>query len=194
MIRVPKVPEPPEFEKTVRRPGKQWQENNPDRTEYPGYWARVRIPLAEGFENRCGYTAMWLPPYEGQVDHFIAQADDRSQVYEWSNFRYVSPSLNAKKKAGQKWLDPFDVENDWFELNAFTLELRLTDKVPDSMRDIAERTLDKLGLRDSPALIRQRRSWYDAHAQKGGDLDWLRQCAPLVASAIEKLQEEGPIP
>ncbi|HIE00613.1 MAG TPA: hypothetical protein EYP59_10040 [Thiotrichaceae bacterium] len=101
MIQVKSVPEPEEFDQKVRKKGNDWIRKNLNNTDYPSYWSAFRANLAEGFENRCGYAAMWLPPYQGHVDHFIAQKDAPEQVYEWHNYRYISPTLNCRQKTGQ---------------------------------------------------------------------------------------------
>ncbi|MEN8220970.1 MAG: hypothetical protein ABFS56_32385 [Pseudomonadota bacterium] len=90
MIRVKKVPEPKDFDQKVRKKGNDWLNEHPGNTDYPPYWGEFRPALAEGFENRCGYTAMWLPPYQGHVDHFIAQKDNQGQVYA----RAIEKELN----------------------------------------------------------------------------------------------------
>jgi len=188
MIRVKTVPEPKEFDLKVRKKGNNWIKVNQGRTNYPSYWIEFRPILAEGFENLCGYTAMWLPPYQGQVDHFIAQKDDSKQVYEWHNYRYISPTINAAKKPSMTWLDPYKVQDNWFELDLLTLELRLTDKIPDEIKTIAKKTLERLKL-NGTAIIRQREAWYEMY-QQGLPLEILRHKAPLIAKAIDKEQDK----
>ncbi len=186
MIRVERVPEPADFQSRVRERGSAWIEQHPGNADYPAYWTEFRAELAEGFANRCGYLAMWLPPYQGQVDHFIAKIDDPAKVYEWDNYRYLSPTVNAAKRPSRAWLDPYEVEDDWFEIDFFTLELRLTDKVPERVRPVAEDTLDRLRLRDHSSTIRQREQWYEAYRDGGLSIEWLHSRAPLIARAVEK--------
>jgi len=188
MIRVKRVPEPEEFDQKVRKKGNDWIRKKPDNTDYPSYWSEFRPTLAEGFENLCGYTAMWLPPYQGHVDHFIAQKDAPELVYEWNNYRYISPTLNSAKKPGKSWLDPYEIQDDWFELDLLTLVLRLTDNIPKDIRPIAEETLERLKLRDGSAIIRQREAWYQMY-QEGLPIEVLHKKAPLIARAIEKEHE-----
>jgi len=189
MIRVKRVPEPNDFEQQVRKNGNDWIRKNPDNTNYPSYWSDFRPALAEGFENLCGYAAMWLPPYQGHVDHFIAQKEASELVYEWNNYRYISPTLNSAKKPGGKWLDPYEVQDNWFELDLITLELRLTDNIPDDILPIVEVTLERLKLRDGTAIIRQREAWYQMY-QEGLPIETLRKKAPLIAQAIERQDEK----
>jgi len=65
-------------------------------------------------------------------------------VYEWNNYRYIFPTINSAKKPSREWLAPYEVQDDWFELELLTLELRLTDNIPDKIRSVAEETLKRL--------------------------------------------------
>jgi len=65
-------------------------------------------------------------------------------------------------------LDPFDLGEDWFEILLPSLQLVLTDKVPQQQRQKAEFTLERLRLRDDERVLRQRQSWYQLYLD--GDL------------------------
>ncbi|WP_193759528.1 hypothetical protein [Aromatoleum aromaticum] len=74
----------------------------------------------------------------------------------------------------------------WFEIDLPSLQLKLTDAVPDAYRARAEYTLRNLPIRDDERLIRQRRAWYQLYEQGKLTLDGLREKAPLIATAVEK--------
>jgi hypothetical protein len=194
VIRVRRRPEPASFDERCRKRGRRWLENHPGHEgRPPDYWSEFETDLREAFEGRCGYCAMWLP--KGEVDHFISISTLRSQqshhlTYEWSNFRYSEGTLN-QRKATSLVLDPYEVDADWFQVLLPSLQLVLTDKVPDGIRALAEFTLEKLGLRDQEFVVRCRREWFREYQEGRLTLDGLWRFAPLVARAVERDLERG---
>ena len=178
------IPEPAGFHDRCRVPGNLWLKSN--NTERPSdRWTPFRNNLADGFNNRCGFGAMWIS--SGTVDHFVSCDEDRSKAYEWKNYRYVEGWLNSSKKkhASGELLDPFEVQDDWFEVELPSLQLRLTDAVPMNIRDRAEYTITRLPLRDDERVVRQRRAWLKMY-EDGAPLEIIRAKAPLIARAIVK--------
>ena len=190
MIPVKRPAEPDDFDARVRRPGKKWLKSG-SKARPPSYWLEVRDELAEAFFNRCGYTAMW--DLNGTVDHFSAQNRDRSNLYEWGNLRYASQWINSSKKAKTGFLDPYDVEDGWFEVLLPSLQLVATSEVPESKRTLVETTLSELPIAHDERVIRQRRAWLEAYERGEITVDGLRTFAPLLAAAIAKRDAlEGP--
>jgi len=201
MIRVPSpVPEPPLFDAECRQPGMEWlaaQDELPDRPK--DLWSPFRDDLREGFARRCGYYAMHLP--DGQVDHFISwdscKQDQRQLAYDWNNFRFLAGSLNSKKRTldGQL-LDPFEVEDSWFEVELPSFLLRVTDQLPPALLGKATLTLQRLELEQGRKALTLRWEWYEMHRTGLLILQGLHQLAPLVARAVEKWQADGrgPLP
>ena len=97
------VPEPLGFDERVRKPGNAWLAENPGAERPRDLWSPFRAVLAEGFANRCGYTALHEPV--GTVDHFASTRERPALAYEWSNYRFASQWINSSKKAGGM-LDP----------------------------------------------------------------------------------------
>lgn len=124
----------------------------------------------------------------GTVDHFVSISEDRSQAYEWANYRYCSGWINSSKRNEPSWkmLDPFDVQNGWFELHLPSMQLRVTDAVPDQVRERAEYVLDRLHLSNDERLVRQRRTWLEMYQHEEISLAGLESMAPLVARAIRR--------
>ncbi len=183
MIPVAPVTEPPDFDERVRRRGNSWLAENEGADRPRDYWSPFRIALAEGFANRCGYTAM----YEGvgTVDHFRSYKANPSLAYEWANYRYASAWINSAKKANDV-LDPYEVGEGWFEVLLPSLQLVSTDKVPPEYRALVERTLKCLPLSHDERVLKLRRGWYKQYIQGKLSLDGLRDHAPLIAAAEEK--------
>lgn len=137
---------------------------------------------------------MWVG-MKGEVDHFIPISLLKSRqhhhlVYEWSNFRYGEGTIN-QRKAVARVLDPFEVEDDWFEILLPSLQLVLTDKVPAEIRPLAKFTLERLGLDHNEVVVRYRREWFREYQEGRLSLDNLRKYAPLVAEAVERDLKTG---
>ncbi|WP_437762522.1 hypothetical protein WMF27_45885 [Sorangium sp. So ce281] len=117
--------------------------------------------LADGFKNRCGYSAMWTP--RGTVDHDLSRSTHPERTYEWDNYRFASGEMNSRKGTwNDRVLDPFEIEDGWFEILLPSLELVMVEeRIPAEQRDRARFTLKKLRLQDDDGILEQRQSWYD---------------------------------
>lgn len=184
MIRFDRVPEPAEFAGKARAPGEAWLAANPGDGRPKDYWTPFKGPLADGFRNLCAYSVMYEPV--GTVDHFVSCHEDRSRAYDWDNYRYCAAWINSSKGnvPAALLLDPFDIEDGWFELHLPSLQLRVSDRIPDEIRDRAEYALTRLRLRDDERVMRQRREWYRMY--QGGEIsrEGLEGKAPLIAAAL----------
>jgi hypothetical protein len=194
------IPEPPDFDADCRIRGLVWRaartlaDEIPKTSKYRNFWARYENHLAQAFHQRCGWGAMWIA--EGDVEHFLSKKNRPDLIYEWSNYRYISGSLNGSKgNHDDKVLDPFEVRDGWFEVILPSMQLIVTDQVPTDLRDKACFTVKQLRLRDRTKLMRSRRKWYDQYKQGKLTLAGLEDFAPLVAKAVKKLQATGvPLP
>lgn len=186
-----RLTEPKEFQKKCREKGLQWLTNHPKASRPKGknrprdYWSRFKPYLADAFRDLCAYGAMYEPV--GTVDHFIPVDADETLAYEWSNYRFASAWINSSKQAEGAVLDPLEVRDGWFEILLPSLQLVVTDRVPAHRRALAEATLIRLHLRDDERIMRQRRRWYRLFQAGKLDLEGLRENAPLIAAAVEKL-------
>ncbi len=130
MIRVASpIAEPAAFDVECRQKGRDWLTQQPSPPKRPhDYWSPFRDGLREGFVRRCGYFAMYM--HDGAVDHFISWENCKETAphlaYEWSNFRFIAPSLNSKKGTlDDQLLDPFEVQDDWFEVEIPSFVLKI---------------------------------------------------------------------
>ncbi|MBN2495254.1 MAG: hypothetical protein JXR96_11725 [Deltaproteobacteria bacterium] len=169
MMRFEPVLEPPDFDARARRPGKQWLESHPDKKRPRDLWTPFKPALASGFGQLCGYSAIYEPI--GVVDHYMSVSRHRHLAYEWSNYRFASDRINKIKKDADDVLDPFEVDDAWFEILLPSLQLVLTDAVPEDVRPRAEYTLHRLRLRDDESMIRLRREWYRMYQDEELTLD-----------------------
>ncbi|NCR63451.1 MAG: hypothetical protein GPJ26_15360 [Microcystis aeruginosa LG11-05] len=118
------IPEPTEFDQKCRQKGNTWLAENPAAKRPRDYWSLFRADLAKGFNNLCGYSVMYDPT--ATVDHFLSFHNYRHLSYEWSNYRYVANWINSSKQnLDDRLLDPFEVEDNWFEILLPSLQLVL---------------------------------------------------------------------
>lgn len=189
MIHVQQVPEPAQFDILARQPGTEWLAENPSGRPRD-LWSQFLFELRAGFENRCGYRAMW--DIDGTVDHYLSCGNHRNLAYEWSNYRYVSGSVNSsKKKLDNRVLDPFEVADNWFEVILPSFQLVLTNDVPQNIREKAQFTLERLQLRNGHKARTARRLYYENYRNGKLTIEGLRTFAPQVARAVERAQSLG---
>lgn len=185
MIGVRPADEPERFDAACRRPGNEWLAANPSASRPRPLWRAFTHDLAQAFEHRCGYSAVRIQ--SGDVDHFQSWKHHRALAYEWRNYRYIDGRLNAKKQAADAAvLDPFEVEDDWFELLLPSLQLRATDRVPEHLRARAAYTLRRLGLDHDERIVAYRAQWYCMYHCGKLSLDGLADVAPQIARAVRK--------
>jgi hypothetical protein len=189
MLKFNPPPEPADFDTKTRQPGNDWLTKNLNDKKRPkDYWSNFKSNLADGFGNLCGYSAMYEPV--GTVDHYLSCENHQNLAYEWSNYRFSSGWINSSKGTlDDRVLDPFLVEDDWFEILLPSLQLIVTDAVPPAERQKAEFTLQRLHLQDDERVIRQREAWYQLYLDGDISLIGLEKRAPLIARAIRKQQE-----
>mgnify|MGYP004702916207 CR=1 FL=1 len=184
MIRFIAPAEPDNFEEKARTPGNAWLAAH--STGRPtDFWTAFKKELADGFNDLCAYTVMYEPV--GTVDHYLSCDNHREKAYEWSNYRFCSGWINSSKRTqDNKVLDPFQIEDGWFEIILPSLQLVMTDAVPDQEKARAKYTLTRLHLRDDERVIRQRREWYRMYQDGELTLAGLEKKAPLIARAVRK--------
>lgn len=151
--------EPAKFRERAVVRGHDWLARNPDGRP-ADYWSEFRRELGEGFGRLCAYSVLFTP--QGTVDHFVSVDEDRSQAYDWGNLRYAAQWLNSSKQdlESSQLIDPFEVENDWFEIILPSLQLVPTSEVPDDELAKVEFIIERLHLRDDERVLSQRREWY----------------------------------
>jgi hypothetical protein len=195
MIRFEPVEEPEDFDERVREPGRRWLATHRGSTKRPpSYWIAVREELANAFRDLCAYSAIHVA-YPGAVDHFVplrGRSGKRRLAYEWSNYRYASHSINSRKgdRDPRELLDPFEVQDEWFELLLPSCQLVLTDACPEEYRSRARTMLEELGLGHHEDVIRYRRQWLECYEQGKLNLEGLERFAPLIARAVRKQQAQ----
>ncbi|HEX8437793.1 hypothetical protein [Archangium sp.] len=143
--------------------------------------------LWHAFDQRCAYLGTFLGTV-GSVDHFVSIAEDRAAAYRWANYRHAANWVNSRKRAipSREIVDPASVGPGWFRLTYPGLHLEVGPKCPKNMRQRAESTLDRLGLRRGRRTLLARTGFLRAYLSGDLSLPLLRRWAPLVAEVIER--------
>jgi hypothetical protein len=188
MKRVEPAPEPATFNTRCRKRGRKWLQANPNYRRPKDYWSEFEPELRKAFGDLCGYCAMVT--MKSQVDHFIPVAilkrrNHHKQAYEWKNFRYGEGVLN-QRKSNHLVLDPFKVNDTWFEIELPHLQLVLTTKLPKNQKKLAEFTIQRLGLRDSEVILRYRQKWFEMYRTRKLKIAGLKEVAPQIALAVQR--------
>jgi hypothetical protein len=127
----------------------------------------------------------------GTVDHYISCRNCRdtnaARAYSWGNYRFASQWINSSKQnADSAVVDPFKVQDGWFEILLPSLQLVPGCLLTSRQRAKANYTIERFHLRDDERILRQRREWYRMHKNRELNLEGLRKKAPLIAKAVEK--------
>jgi hypothetical protein len=194
VIRVEPTAEPATFDARCRQAGAAWLASHPRPRDNPNWrpinlWRQFLPQLRAAFHGRCAYMGMWIAT--GTVDHFASWAGmgREARAYEWSNYRYADATVNSGKKPAWdgQLLDPFEVDNGWFEVILPSCLLRVVeDRVPEHLLARVRFTVDKLGLDEDEGIVALRREWLRMHEEEGLSLNELHRKAPLVAMAVER--------
>ena len=193
MMRFDLRKEPAAFDARCRQRGQKWLADHPGYDRPHDYWSEFEPDLRTAFRGLCAYCVMLV--MKAQTDHFIPvavlkQRKQDHRAYEWDNFRYGEGVLNGRKSK-HIVLDPFKVQDEWFEISLPSLQLLLTDKVPAEKKELAEFTVKQLGLQDDEVVVRYRRKWFELYQERKLTLDGLNEVAPLIARAVEADLKNG---
>lgn len=191
MIRFEPIHKPSTFAAKAEVPGHKWLAEHPDAERPKDYWTPFKPALADGFDSLCAYSAMYEPV--GTVDHFISCHEDISKAYEWENYRYCSGWLNSSKQNinAAEIFDPFEVEDGWFEIILPSLQLVVSNAIPEKYLKRAEFVLKRLHLSNDERILRQRQAWYEMYLAKDLSIKGLHKKAPLIARAVDAQNSEA---
>lgn len=192
MINVTPADEPEAFDTDVRLPGllalRELANDptvptrpGPKRTHLPKLWTKALPDMRRCYRRTCAYLALHIHRGTGRdtVDHFTPVSVDKSQAYEWNNFRYASLDVN-RLKGTRPFLDPFVVGDDWFTLNFSTFKVEARVAPDHGNREQWANTLDVL---NEPTFCDARR-WY--HARYFGlKLDDFDPDSPIPLTTLE---------
>jgi len=159
----------------------------PDRL--PPLWRDALGDLLAAYNRLCAYTSLYIERVTGAptVDHMMAKSQAWDSVYEWLNYRLACSLMNSRKGAISEVLDPFEVQNGWFEMELVGFQVRPGVGLTEALRAHVQLTIDKLGLNDWDC--RHARETYATDYLDGHiSLAYLSRRAPFVANELRRQQ------
>jgi hypothetical protein len=209
VIRVAEQPEPLNFDATVRqpglsaiaemvgepqaptRPGPRREQRAASREQlksddFPPFWRRCLNELWEAYGGVCSYTCLRIPRATGapSVDHYYPVKAGWRGVYEWPNYRLACALVNSEKGAVGV-LDPFAVEDSWFELEFVAGQVLAAVGLSETVRDSVLDTIEKLGL-NSPAFCAARNEVVQFYRDHDFSYQHLRRFYPFIARELQR--------
>jgi hypothetical protein len=173
VIHVDPQPEPPSFDTAVRQPGLSAlaeligqpptiKRPGPrrgklaDRIEalphdaLPPFWRECLPQLAEAYRRICAYACLYVEPITGNgtVDHYVPKSLDAGKAYEWANYRFACGRMNTRKGVAGRVLDPFEVQDGWFQLELVRFQLHAAPGLANALVACVDETIEALGLND----------------------------------------------
>ncbi|MBK9264242.1 MAG: hypothetical protein IPM54_31125 [Polyangiaceae bacterium] len=189
MIKVTPMPEYPGFDTEVRQRGAAFLATCPTPTsgqfKNRQYWARATKELHKTYRGICSYTAMYLLE-QGTVDHFLPKTTYPQLAYEWSNFRLASWRVNSAKGHKTNILDPFSIEDDWFQMDIPTCLIRANPILEQRVRSQVSETISSLGLNSDDNYVQERCDILIYYARGNIDLAFVKRRYPFLAKELER--------
>lgn len=135
----------------------------------------------------CAYTSIYIERVTGgaSVDHMVPKSDSWQLVYEWSNYRLACSIMNSRKGVFTDVLDPFTIENKWFELELNGFQVLPGKGVASSLEAQIVRSIERLKLngRDTRRL----RQKYTFDYWNGEiSISYLTRRVPFVAMELRR--------
>lgn len=185
MIPVDRQPEPSNFNKNVRQPGKRFLAKKPTKSskKFANYWRFARKDLHEAYKRICSYTCFYMPD-TGTVDHFLPKSLYPNLAYEWDNYRLATPRVNQHKGNSTNIIDPFIVQSGWFVLDFPSCLIRSGYGLSKLQAKQVTETISALKLNDDDNFVQERCDIMLEFAEGNFDLDYLSRRYPFLASEI----------
>lgn len=179
MIKVEPRPEPDSFDAQVRKPGQKALDEG--RDPLPTHWRRCLAQLWTAYDGICAYSCFFIPRVVGAstVEHFAPKSGKRELAYEWSNYRLVCALLNSRKRDFADVLDPFEIEDGWFELEFLFMQVRPAESLTDVIRKQVEETIQRLKLNDQECTA-ERARWYEDWRKGEITAAYMERHAPFI--------------
>jgi uncharacterized protein (TIGR02646 family) len=189
MITVAKAGEPPQFDATVREPGKKFLDGLAagQKVDFRGreYWRKIIPELYAAYGGICAYTCHWIAPDTGSdtVEHFRPKSTYPNLAYEWTNFRLVCGRLNGRKANFEDVADPCSGIDGWFEILFPSLQISVRNGLSGHDDALARSTIKRLKLNDN-RCIKGREAYIEPFCKDEITMDYLDKCAPFLAREL----------
>ena len=188
MIPVRLQTEPASFDAKVRQKGLAWMRRSnlditkpvPKGRKIESYWTACLPELLEAYDRICAYVCIYIEEVTGSgtVEHFVPKSKRLDLAYEWSNYRLVCSVMNSNKNKFEDILDPFEMQQEMFQLLVNGKIEPISTLTSDRHRKAVE-TIERLKL-NSPACRRARLYYFNKYVAKQITVDYLRERSPFV--------------
>jgi len=192
LIKVQQQPEYMNFDRDVRQPGAQFLRSTPHPSsaqfKKKNFWQKSLTELHTAYKGVCAYTAMYLPD-KGSVDHFQPKSTHPHLAYEWTNFRLASGRVNCRKGKSNEVLDPFSIEDGWYQLELPSCLIRSNPNLSKDERIKINKSINILGLNQDETLVDERCSILISLALEELTIEFLRKRYPFLAFEVERQEK-----
>lgn len=197
MIRVAKRPEPTNFDKNVRQPGKKYLSSvKVPKFEKANFWKFAASDLHEAYDKVCSYSCFYLTNWGGcSIDHFLPKSRYPAQAYEWSNYRLANQRINSYKGNSEEVLDPFVIQDGWFVLDFPSCLVKPGEGLDAKTLQKVTKTIDILRLNRDDNFVQERCDLMTSFADGEVTLAFMQKRCPFLAKEItrqnlqQKIQE-----
>lgn len=207
MLPLSLAPEPPDFNAEVRQPGLLAinemlghpvpTRTGPPRTQYPSLskiplrrfpdtWTKAIPWLREAYRCICAYSCLYIELITGTktVDHFHPKSLRRDLIYEWSNYRLASHSMNRQKGNQTSILDPFNLQEGMFALDLVNMKVLPGPHAGAALAQV-EATIQALKL-DGPEYKAALNDYFDKYWRGQISMSFLDERAPFLAHELRR--------
>jgi hypothetical protein len=160
------------------------EEIPPDKL--PALWTEALNDMLERYGRVCAYVCIYIERVtgSGSIDHWIPKSVDPRLAYEWSNYRLACSMMNARKGVHTDLVDPFEVEDGWFELELLTFDVLPCPTLPLALLSRVDRTIKEFNL--NCLECRTLREHYVTDYLDGIPLWHLERRAPFIARELRR--------
>lgn len=198
MIPVSPAPEPPGFDEEVRQPGLAALDRLAARyggsreaipaSEFPPLWRNSLDDLLDRYNRICSCLCLYISRATGarSVDHFVAKPTAWQHAYEWHSYRLACGLMNARKGSASSVLDPFDVQEGWFVLDAVSFQVAPGDGLEAATMEAVNVTISRLRLNDQECC-EARAEFAEDYWNGEVTYGYVARHAPFVAQELRRL-------
>ncbi len=191
MIHVDLQPEPINFHRDVRIPGKSFLQRVPvpsgKQWKNKDYWKRISADLYGAYNGICAYTGLWFSKSTApvSVDHFLPKSKRPELAYEWNNYRLTTQIMNNYKD-DNLIVDPFEIHNGDFILDFPSCLIKANPNLPREKIDKIQFTIDVLKLNSNDDQVQARCDIIISFVNEEISKQYLKRRYPFIAYELER--------
>ena len=191
MIHVDLQPEPINFHRDVRIPGKSFLQRVPvpsgKQWKNKDYWKRTSADLYGAYNGICAYTGLWFSKSTApvSVDHFLPKSKRPELAYEWNNYRLTTQIMNNYKD-DNLIVDPFEIHNGDFILDFPSCLIKANPNLPREKIDKIQFTIDVLKLNSNDDQVQARCDIIISFVNEEISKQYLKRRYPFIAYELER--------